>query len=339
MNKIGFACKFVYPDRSLPLKQINEIERQYNMKSTTVKWLRDNKKQAHGKLEEICLYNAQCILNLVSMVSSWPVSLRMVRIGSDVLPVYTHAEFRDFYKKAKFMDKVESLLSEAGHIARTKNVKLSMHPGQFCVLASDKPHVLTNSIAEFEYHVDLIRMMGFGKSKLDFKCNVHLSGAGGAETFKQTYKKLSNEARRVITLENDEFSSDLNDLLPLSKLVGIVLDLHHYWVYNEKYIESNDPRLKIIEDSWQGVTPTIHYSYSREDYVSDVFGQRPDMRTLLSHGIPKTKLRAHSDFYPNATVNRYVLSFLKRFDIMCEAKAKNLASWQLYAQAQQVKYL
>lgn len=56
------------------------------------------------------------------------------------------------------------------------------------------------------------------------------------------------------------------------------------------------------------------------------------MDILLESGHKKQKLRAHSDFYPNRTVNAWALSFLDNFDIMCEAKAKNLASFALAEQ-------
>ena len=37
--------------------------------------------------------------------------------------------------------------------------------------------------------------------------------------------------------------------------------------------------------------------------------------------------------YPNEQCNEWALSFWNDFDIQCEAKAKNLASTQLYEQA------
>ena len=55
---------------------------------------------------------------------------------------------------------------------------------------------------------------------------------------------------------------------------------------------------------------------------------------LLEAGAKKQKLRAHSDYYPNEEANAWALSFWDQFDIQCEAKAKNLASEQLYLQAQ-----
>jgi hypothetical protein len=55
----------------------------------------------------------------------------------------------------------------------------------------------------------------------------------------------------------------------------------------------------------------------------------PPNRQLLSEsGYSKQKLRAHSDTYWNKAVNEWAASFTKDFDIMCEAKAKNLASFE-----------
>ena len=76
-------------------------------------------------------------------------------------------------------------------------------------------------------------------------------------------------------------------------------------------------------------------SYSRNEWLPDGFGHEElhDINILIEHGAKKQKLRAHSDFYPNAKVNDWALSFWDDFDIQCESKAKNLASEQLYEQA------
>ena len=85
-------------------------------------------------------------------------------------------------------------------------------------------------------------------------------------------------------------------------------------------------------DSWRGVRPAIHYSYSRDEHLPADFAHdtMPDMNTLLEAGYKKAKLRAHSDYYPNQLVNDWALSFLPYADIMCESKCKNLASIDLY---------
>ena len=60
-----------------------------------------------------------------------------------------------------------------------------------------------------------------------------------------------------------------------------------------------------------------------------------NMKDLLDRGCKKQKLRAHSDLLPNRKVNDWALIFSEHFDIQVEAKGKNMASEQLYRQAQE----
>jgi UV DNA damage endonuclease len=143
---------------------------------------------------------------------------------------------------------------------------------------------------------------------------------------------LSREARNCITIENDENKWGLDSSLELEKHVALVLDIHHHWCREGEYIQPTDDRFKRVIDSWRGVRPAIHYSYSRdtalpEGFAHDSMLHFPD---LLEAGHKKAKLRAHSDWYPNVQVNDWALSFLPYTDIMCESKFKNLASIELY---------
>jgi hypothetical protein len=56
-------------------------------------------------------------------------------------------------------------------------------------------------------------------------------------------------------------------------------------------------------------------------------GVRPDLGSLLARGFTKQKLRAHSDFYWNHAVNQWAATFNDQWDIECESKGKNLASF------------
>ena len=209
-----------------------------------------------------------------------------------------------------------------------------MHPGQFTVLASDNPNIVNRSIEEFEYHADMARYMGYGKTFQDFKINVHISGRRGPEGIRDAYKRLSTEARNCITIENEENSWGLDDCLSLSDLLPIVLDIHHHWIREGEYMDPSDARVARVVDSWRGVRPTLHYSVSREDVlVGHTQIVLPDRDQLLVEGYKKQKLRAHSDFYWNTKVNEWALSFLDTHNIMCESKGKNLASEQVYNRA------
>jgi len=181
----------------------------------------------------------------------------------------------------------------------------------------------------------MVRWMGFGKQFQDFKINVHISGREGPAGIKRVLGRLTPEARNCITIENDEVSWGIDASLELCNDLALVLDIHHHWVKTGEYIDPSDDRVKKIIDSWRGARrPVIHYSVSREDVLVDhCAATRPNLESLLESGHKKAKLRAHSNFYWNNKTNEWALTFLDQFDIMCESKAKNLASMELYKQA------
>jgi len=149
--------------------------------------------------------------------------------------------------------------------------------------------------------------------------------------------RMTPEARNCLTIENDEMTWGIEDSLELVKDCALVLDIHHHHIHSGEYIEADDDRFKRIIDSWRGTRPVIHYSVSREDcLINHATDQRPDLRTLLEQGYKKAKLRAHSNFYWNTAVNEWALSFRNSADIMCESKAKNLASFALYEEAKRL---
>lgn len=318
--RIGFACKI----QSSPGK----ADAKLNTKTTTIKWLSaQSKDAAYTRLYEIAKHNLSAIQLQLEFIAKLPPQQRMFRISSDILPAYTHLDYAWVYIDPQLQQLLESQLLKIGDYARQHDIRLSFHPGQFCVLASDNPGVVENSIYEFEYHVDLIRMMGFAKTFQDFKCNVHIGGKLGPDGFRVALTKLSAEAQRVITVENAEFSWGLDASLELAESCALVLDIHHHNIYSCEYIQPDDDRFKRVIDSWRGVRPVIHYSISKEDLISEHCSTDtlPDIKNLISTGFTKAKLRAHSDYYWNHAANLWAASFLPYADIMCESKEKNLA--------------
>jgi len=338
MKRIGFACKWIDHPHQVDGIGPKDDAKQYNTGTTTISWLnRQSRDVAEQKLWDLMVGNIETTRRLVERVSTLDPSLRMVRISSDILPAYTHADFADYWRQPDIISYAETHFKRVGDIARDNNVRLSMHPGQFTVLASDNPGIVDRSIAEFEYHADMARYMGYGKSFQDFKINVHISGKQGPEGIRRAYQQLSPEARNCITIENEENSWGLNDCLDIIDIVPIVLDIHHHWIREGEYILPTDDRVKRVVDSWRGVRPTCHYSVSREDYLVDHdTSVMPDHKVLLETGHKKQKLRAHSDFYWNKAVNQWAIKFTDQFDIMCESKGKNLASFELYKQMKEI---
>ena len=331
-KRIGFACKWIdHPSQVNGIKP-NDDAKKYNTGSTTVAWLnRQSRDVADQKLWDLMVQNIESTRLLVKRVGELDENLRMVRLSSDILPVYTQSVWSRFWRLPDTRAYCERGFRAVGDVAREMGVRLSFHPGQFTVLASDNPDIVNRSIEEFEYHADMARWMGYGRTFQDLKINVHISGRAGPQGIRAAYKRLTPEARNCITIENEENSWGLNDCLELTDILPIVLDIHHHWIKTGEYISPLDPRVDRVIQSWRGVRPTLHYSVSREDYLDvQLHSNKPEMALLLETGYKKQKLRAHSDFYWNQNVNDWALTFLNQFDMMCESKGKNLASHALY---------
>jgi len=199
------------------------------------------------------------------------------------------------------------------------------------VLSTARPEALANTVAELEYHAEILGLMGFdgGWHPHGAHMNVHGGAkAPGIEGFRAGFAKLSSAAQNLLTVENDEVSYSLDDLLPLADTLPIVLDLHHHWIASRgEYLEPDDPRIATLIRSWRGVRPLSHISVSREALLPGHDRTvRPDFEALTTAGISARDLRGHSDLMWNVAVNELVARHLAWTDFEVEAKLKNLAS-------------
>lgn len=328
--KIGFCCKWIDNEQQIEGFKPKDAAKELNTRVTTITWLnRQTREVAEQRLWDLMVHNIESIRLLVERVGNLDAHLRMVRLGSDILPAYTESTWSYFWRRNDVRDYCERHFPVVGELARRRGVRLDFHPGQFCVLASDSPAIVDRSLEEFEYHVDMARWMGFGKTFQDFTINVHIAGKQGAAGILKVWPKLSSEARNTLTIENDETRWGLDESLKLKDTCALVLDIHHHWIRTGEYIQPTDPRVHQVHDSWRGVRPLLHYSVSPEWVVGDHCTETlPCLDTLVKSGKNRMKLRAHSNFYWNEACNDWALTFTD-FDIECESKAKNLASFKL----------
>jgi len=334
LKRIGFCCKWLNDPSECGGMKVNAVDRDLNGRSTTMRWLREHPAEAEQRQWDIMNHNTTAAVRLIERVATLPPERRMVRLGSEMLQGYTEKDWKAWWQRREIQDHLERIFAPIGETARRLDVRLSFHPGQFCVLASEAEEIVERSIEEFEYHADMARWMGYGKAFQDFKINVHISGKRGPAGIRSALRRLSPEARNCITIENDEMSWGIDASLELVNDCALVLDLHHHWIRTGEYIQPTDDRVKGVIESWRGVRPALHYSISREDVLVDHCTKTaPDHAVLLESGHKKQKLRAHSDFYWNESVTDWALSFWDQFDIQCESKGKNLASEQVYERA------
>ena len=324
--RIGFCCKWLTDPSECGGMKVNAANRELNGRSTTMRWLREHPEEAEQRQWDIMNHNAAAALRMVQTVGALRPELRMVRLGSEMLQGYTERDWKAWWQQPDVQAHCERIFAPIGEAARRLDVRLSFHPGQFCVLASDSDDIVERSIEEFEYHADMVRWMGYGETFQDFKINVHISGRQGPAGIRAALSRLSPEARNCITIENDEMSWGIDASLELVDDLALVLDIHHHFVKTGEYIRATDDRIKKIRDSWRGVRPVVHYSQSREDLLVDHdVDVLPDMESLLTQGYKKGKLRAHSDFMWNNACNRWAREHWDWADIQVEAKGKNLA--------------
>lgn len=338
-QRVGFACKIMteemFPDR----KQEKTWYESHNTKSTTITSLdKMSRTAAIDKLCGIIQHNIDTLKRQFTLVGGWPQQLRMMRIGSEVLPARTHHNWTMAYQEPVVVKTLQGF-GAVGELARQFDIRLSTHPGQFTLLVSHSPDAVNRSIEDLEYHSEIFRLMGFNGSDQRQEINIH----GGAkredflEYFKASFSRLSADTKQWLSVENDEYSYCLDDILPLSSMVKICLDINHYWIHQGHYLNSNDPRLNQVVDSWRGARPELHVAFPHEEILPlHCPLTKPNIALLEAQGVKRNKLRAHSNRAWNKALNNYCLEFWDRMDLMCEAKHKNLAAQELFEQSKTI---
>jgi UV DNA damage endonuclease len=227
-------------------------------------------------VKELALQNVKDIIPLLEFNAA--NNIHMMRLSSEIFPFAGHDKYGyDISFAAKE-------LAEAGEVAKRLNQRLTMHPGQFCVLSTPRESVLTASIRELEVHAKVLDLMGIGP---DGVMILHGGGTYGDREaslirMKDTIEnKLPESVRRRLVLENDEMSYSAEELLPLCESVEppvpFIFDFHHDLLRPS----SLSPREIIARAqaifAKRGITPKYHLSEPR-----------PGARTLMER-------RAHSD--------------------------------------------
>jgi len=133
--RIGFACKIQEShDKAAP---------GLNTGTTTITWLNNQTRDvAVAKLWGILDKNTNAVRKQLDWISKLPTSQRMFRLSSDLLPAYTHDDWSWFYWQPDVVSELEARFAQIGDLARQHDIRLSFHPGQFCVLASDNPEIV-----------------------------------------------------------------------------------------------------------------------------------------------------------------------------------------------------
>ena len=81
--------------------------------------------------------------------------IKLYRLSSDIVTLSTHEITSDW----DYLQVGQELLTEIGQFIKENNLLVSMHPGQYTVLNSNKQDVVKRAIEDLEYHSKLLQAM------------------------------------------------------------------------------------------------------------------------------------------------------------------------------------
>jgi UV DNA damage endonuclease len=256
------------------------------------------------------------------------IDVRMYRMTSDLVPYGSHPDLPQFHHQ---VEECAEELARLGRRAAAAGLRLSSHPGQYVVLNSEREEVRAAAVRDLELQAELLDAMGLGPEAVVV---LHVGGAAGGteagiERFLAGFELLGERARARLVIENDDVSFGLGSVLELASQTGsrVVWDALHHRCLDPDGIPPAEA-LGLALDTWpDGSVPKIHYSSPRtavEERKRKV-GRRVERQIVLP------PLRAHADLIDPIGFERFIKEdpLQREFDVMLEAKAKDLALLRL----------
>lgn len=267
------------------------------------------------------------ILNLQDMLKmmDWNEKngIKVFRMSSELFPHKTNPKVPNYN-----YDFAKDLLKQIGDKSKLYNQRLTFHPGQYNVLASENKKAYNQTIKDLTYHCEVMDLMGLDKD------GVMVIHGGGIYKDKEktkkrwceNYLKLEEKVRNRLVLENCEKSYSIIDCLEMNKYCGvpIVFDTHHHECYKKLHpdedIRDASEYIEDILKTWdkKKIKPKFHVS---------------------EQGIGR--VGKHSDYID--IIPEYLLEIPDLYgyeiDIMIEAKMKELSIKKLYEKYPQLNCL
>lgn len=261
-------------------------------KSEQEERLRNIIEQNLKNLEEILKYN---IKN----------NIHFYRMSSKIFPLATHPNI-----KINFLEQYKNKLKHIGKIINDNNLRVDIHLDEFCVLNSANPDIVNSTINIIKFYKNMLKTMNL---KTYMILHVGSSSFGIQKSitrFINNFKKLDDESKKMIILENDDKKFNIKHTLYICNKLNIpmVLDYHHYICNNEG--EKLTDYIDQIFKTWKNDTPKVHISSPKN----------------------KKEYRTHND-YINICDFIKLIQIIKQtnknVDIMIEAKEKDFALFKL----------
>jgi len=257
--------------------------------------------------------------------------VRFYRMATGLAPYASHPDhprFRD--QPARCAEE----LARVGARARELGVRLTSHPGQYTVLNSQDPGVQRLAAVELEVQAELMDGMGLGAESVAV---LHVGGAtggvaAGLERFERGFALLSEAAQARLVIENDDRTFGLVDVLTLSERIGrpVVWDILHHHCHDPQGMPDREALERALATWPAGVTPKIHFSTPK----TAVEERKKRVGRRVERSLVLPQLRAHADLIDPIAFEQFLTQTAPGldFDVMLEAKAKDLALLRLREQ-------
>ncbi len=233
--------------------------------------------------------------------------IHLFRISSDVIPFGSSP-----VNRLDWTHLFAVQLAALGEKARSCNIRLSMHPGQYTVLNSPDDSVVARAVDDLAYHTAFLDSLGM---EADAKIILHIGGMYGnreaaLERFVQRFETLDNAVKRRLVVENDDRLFTAEDALSISRICGIpfVFDVLHHEINHVDNPKSSLELIDIARSTWkrEDGAQKIHYS-------QQALGK---------------KKGSHSDTISLPQFLNFASPLLQRsdLDVMLEVKDKNISA-------------
>ena len=257
---------------------------------------------SEARIRETYLHNAMMHLEILPQIVK--LGIRHFRMSSDTIPLGDHVP-REYWDNSE----LRSVYKRIGDFARQNNMRVTLHPGQFCVLNSIRSNVVVNTIEELSRHAWLFDACEFDESPY-YAINIHAGAGDRLADLIANVKSLPGNVSSRLTFENCESVANVSELYEVWKQTGVpvVFDSHHH-VFNTGDLTMDDA-YDLARSTWSSnITPLQHLANTEPGFENGSFTQR----------------RRHSNYISYIPECQRVGLECGLVDIEVEAKTKNLA--------------
>ncbi len=258
----------------------------------------------------------------------------MYRMTASLAPYATHPEIGPRPEFAGQLEDCREELAELGARATARGLRLSTHPGQYVVLNSESEEVRAAAIRDVELQAEILDAMGQGPEAVVV---LHVGGAaGGFEAamarFEAGAELLSDRARDRLVIENDDRTFGLCHVMELHRRTRLKVVSGHPAPPLQRPRRDRRPR------GARARSVDVAAGRAAEDPLLDAQdrhgGAAQEGRPRVERSWVLPQLGAHADVIDPIGFEHFLRETAAglEFDVMLEAKAKDLALLRLREQ-------